>query len=98
MPNRNWTLTLGGFAAAIGIAALLLAGEPWVPAADVTGVPALSCDQGQMPGTPVPGEGSNAACRIRPECDSDDDCDAICGPGLGNCIHNRCPIRICRCG
>ncbi len=39
-----------------------------------------------------------AACKIMPECWSDTDCNAICGPGLGKCIHNRCPVRICRCG
>jgi len=38
------------------------------------------------------------ACRILPECFSNSDCDAICGAGQGKCIHNKCPIRICRCG
>jgi len=26
------------------------------------------------------------------------DCDALCRIGLGRCVHNKCPIRICRCG
>jgi len=38
------------------------------------------------------------ACKIQPVCDSHPDCDAICGSGLGRCVRNKCPIRICRCG
>jgi hypothetical protein len=37
------------------------------------------------------------ACRIKPECSTDDDCAAICGPNGGHCVHSRCPIRICKC-
>ena len=39
-----------------------------------------------------------AICRMRPQCDVDADCDAICGAGLGDCVRSRCPIRVCRCG
>ncbi len=38
-----------------------------------------------------------AACRRLPECFSDADCDVLCGPGLGKCVHSNCPIRICKC-
>ncbi len=39
-----------------------------------------------------------AACRMRPQCSTNADCDAICGVGLGHCVHSKCPIRICKCG
>jgi len=39
-----------------------------------------------------------AACRIRPECSTNSDCDEQCGVGLGRCVHSNCPVRICRCG
>ncbi len=39
-----------------------------------------------------------AACRMRPQCSTNSDCDAICGAGLGHCVHSNCPIRICKCG
>ena len=38
-----------------------------------------------------------AICRLLPECWSDSDCDLRCGVGRGKCIHNKCPVRICRC-
>ena len=37
------------------------------------------------------------ACRIMPECWTNEECDARCGAGLGRCVHNKCPVRICRC-
>lgn len=40
---------------------------------------------------------AHAACRMRPQCSTNADCDAICGTGLGRCVHNNCPIRICKC-
>jgi hypothetical protein len=39
-----------------------------------------------------------AACRMRPQCSTNADCDSICGPGLGRCVPGKCPIRVCRCG
>lgn len=42
-------------------------------------------------------ESAEATCRIRPECSANSDCDAICGTGLGRCVHAKCPIRICKC-
>ena len=41
---------------------------------------------------------AQAACRMRPQCSTNSDCDAICGAGLGHCVHSNCPIRICKCG
>ncbi|MBI3448630.1 MAG: hypothetical protein HY049_06925 [Acidobacteria bacterium] len=41
--------------------------------------------------------GTDAACRRAPECSTDADCDAICGVGLGHCVHSSCPVRICKC-
>ena len=38
-----------------------------------------------------------AICKLIPQCFKDVDCDAQCGAGNGNCVHNRCPVRICRC-
>lgn len=38
-----------------------------------------------------------AICRLIPQCSKDVDCDAQCGAGNGNCVHSRCPIRVCRC-
>jgi hypothetical protein len=62
-------------------------GAAWAPMDDAGAAPA-----GDDPAQP------EAACRIMPECGSDADCNAVCGIGLGKCIHSRCPIRICRCG
>lgn len=39
-----------------------------------------------------------AICRMAPECDTNADCDAICGAGQGRCGRSRCPIRVCKCG
>jgi len=78
---------------------------------DGTGAPALaaggvSCgDAGAKavpPDTaPVPGADelqlTEAACKMRPQCSADPDCDAYCGAGLGKCVHSSCPIRICKC-
>jgi len=41
--------------------------------------------------------GTDAACRRAPECSVDSDCDAVCGVGLGHCVHSNCPVRICKC-
>ena len=41
---------------------------------------------------------AEAACRMRPQCSTNTDCDAVCGAGLGHCVHSNCPIRICKCG
>jgi hypothetical protein len=41
---------------------------------------------------------AQAACRRRPECSTNSDCDSICGTGLGHCVHSSCPIQICKCG
>ena len=57
----------------------------------------VSMDNGAAPGGENPIQ-PEAACRIMPECWSNADCNAVCGAGLGKCIHNKCPIRICRCG
>lgn len=101
MPYRWWMLKIGGSVVAIGIAALVIAADPWLPDQAGSSPSALSCDRtmDSSPATASPDaqDGVEQACRIRPECDSDEDCDGICGPGLGNCIHNKCPIRICRC-
>lgn len=40
---------------------------------------------------------AHAACRMRPQCSVNADCDAICGVGQGKCVHSSCPIRICKC-
>jgi hypothetical protein len=37
------------------------------------------------------------ACKIAPECSTNDDCTAVCGPNGGRCVHSKCPIRICKC-
>jgi hypothetical protein len=38
-----------------------------------------------------------AICRIYPECWQNSDCDFKCGAGQGRCVHNKCPVRICKC-
>ena len=40
---------------------------------------------------------AEAACRMRPQCSVNADCDAICGVGQGHCVHSSCPVRICKC-
>ena len=42
-------------------------------------------------------ESAEAACRIMPECWANADCDAVCGAGLGRCVHAKCPVRVCKC-
>lgn len=36
-------------------------------------------------------------CLLIPQCWRNSDCDAQCGAGLGRCVHNSCPARICSC-
>ena len=37
-------------------------------------------------------------CLLIPQCFRNSDCDAGCGgAGLGRCVHNPCPARVCRC-
>jgi hypothetical protein len=40
---------------------------------------------------------AHAACRMRPQCSTNADCDSVCGAGLGRCVHSNCPIRVCKC-
>jgi hypothetical protein len=54
-------------------------------------VPAVNRDQKAASELPA------AICRLRPECQSDLDCDFVCGVGLGKCLHSTCPRRICAC-
>ena len=42
-------------------------------------------------------ESAEAACRIMPVCWANADCDALCGVGLGRCVHAKCPVRVCKC-
>ncbi len=37
------------------------------------------------------------ACKMRPQCSTDEDCVAWCGSTGGHCVHSSCPIRICKC-
>ena len=37
-------------------------------------------------------------CLLIPQCSRNADCDAQCGgAGLGRCVHNPCPARVCSC-
>jgi len=37
-------------------------------------------------------------CLLIPQCWRNSDCDAGCGgAGLGRCVHNPCPARVCTC-
>lgn len=101
MMNRWGMLKTGVLILASALAAVVLAAETSSLTQSVPTASMTSCDQRLDSSQAILGEDAadpEAACRIRPECDADEDCDAICGPGLGNCIHNKCPIRICRCG
>jgi len=46
---------------------------------------------------PVIGETTAGACRMRPECSTDADCNAWCPTAGGKCVHSKCPIRVCKC-
>jgi hypothetical protein len=46
---------------------------------------------------PAPDDMTPVACRIKPQCSTDEDCLAWCGPTGGHCVHSNCPIRICKC-
>jgi len=54
-------------------------------------LPALELLSDQSAPEPV------VVCLLIPECSRNSDCDARCGAGLGRCVHNPCPARICRC-
>ena len=36
-------------------------------------------------------------CLLIPQCWRNSDCDALCGAGLGRCVHSKCPARVCSC-
>ena len=80
------------FVAAAGFAATV---EPMTGAAPegiVLGAP------DPTPGIlPAPDEFTPVACRKEPQCSTDADCTAWCGPTGGHCVHSSCPIRICKC-
>ena len=46
---------------------------------------------------PAPDDMTPVACRKEPQCSTDADCFAWCGPTGGHCVHSSCPIRICKC-
>ena len=46
---------------------------------------------------PAPDEFTPIACKMEPQCSTDADCFAWCGPTGGHCVHSSCPIRICKC-
>lgn len=50
-----------------------------------------------LPGGPGTNDLTPVACRKEPECSTDTDCIAFCGPSGGHCVHSSCPIRICKC-
>ena len=49
----------------------------------------------------VPGQPADdftpVACKMEPQCSTNTDCVAFCGPSGGHCVHSSCPIRICKC-
>ena len=86
MPKKWWLVRVALL--------ILVAGALSMTAADVpsqSGAIALAADL-DAPGAP------DDACKIMPECWANADCDFSCGVGLGRCVHNKCPVRICRCG
>ena len=46
---------------------------------------------------PAPADPIPVACRMEPQCSTDADCFAWCGPTGGHCVHSSCPVRICKC-
>jgi hypothetical protein len=46
---------------------------------------------------PASDEITPVACKREPQCSTNADCLAWCGPTGGHCVHNSCPIRICKC-
>jgi hypothetical protein len=57
----------------------------------------LAATDPTTPPEPAPASTSTAACKREPQCSVDSDCDVVCGPGLGKCVHSSCPTRICKC-
>jgi len=104
--SRKNLLLIGSLVFALGAAAWALAGsEPTTTA--VAETPAAGDEAGEPDLTDAWAQGIEAAddapveeaaiCRLLPQCSKDVDCDAHCGAGQGNCVHSRCPIRVCRC-
>ena len=79
-------LAAAGGAATIGSPVAVTPGSAVASAADsATGA---VCDADDI--TPV-------ACKMEPQCSTNADCVVWCGPTGGHCVHNSCPIRICKC-
>jgi hypothetical protein len=80
---------------------LLLAGVVALPLAfDAASAPSLVppaatvCDATVMENPDVD---QAPMCLLIPECFRNSDCDVLCGPKLGRCVHNDCPARVCTC-
>jgi len=87
-------------AAVVGSAAIMQMDQPGTPTG--TSFPAADMSRpaeipAATPGQRVDAVEPAAACRMRPECSANSDCDERCGVGQGKCVHSSCPVRICRC-
>jgi hypothetical protein len=105
--SRKSLLVLGFLVLVLGATAWGFAGSTEIPVVgeDAGAEPAPAPEPGSLeeawadgiePADGVPAREA-AICRLIPQCSKDVDCDAQCGAGNGNCVHSRCPIRVCRC-
>jgi len=71
--------------------------DPASEAADLT-CPSESTEVASPLVTPVDLADRAVHCLLIPQCSRNSDCDAQCGgAGLGRCVHNPCPARVCSC-
>ena len=74
-----------------GVVALPLALDATAPAPVPPVLSGDTCAGAVVDGPEAP------TCLLIPECSRNSDCDTLCGPRLGRCVHNDCPARICTC-
>lgn len=85
-PDAALTAAPASDVAASGIAAPAVASP-----ADASTLDLSTCDG------PAAEEFTPVACKMEPQCSTNADCFAWCGPSGGHCVHSSCPIRICKC-
>ena len=80
------------FVTAAGVAATVAGTPGTAPANAVVSAPDAS------PAVPPAADDfTPVACKMEPQCSTNADCFAWCGPTGGHCVHSSCPIRICKC-
>lgn len=103
MLHRSWIGRIAlALVFALGIAALAHTIDPPAPIPAPQPAAAASGGDTDFAYAVTRGEREDAVeqvvmCLLIPECSKNSQCDALCGAGLGRCVRNPCPGRICTC-